>query len=254
MKTYKDALNAVKLLLEINPSDAGIKKWAQDNFPELKADRDVEIADALIGLFEDDSSYISEDVTPSEALAWVTKRRMLKPTLANGVYIVYKNGLYERYSKDCSIKDIAFIGVAHEGHTFGLPLDCLYKKNRLLVKDEYPVDSHCVSEVDALLNWDFVGETRYLQGLGLSFQLKEGHYIPTMPVFTALYAYRDDLNDVLKRVDRTQIDFKSDFWFAQRYGISSAWVFGGSGRMLSYNYTNVYGAYQVVAVALWEPD
>lgn len=254
MKTYKDALNAVKLLLETNPSDAGIKKWAQDNFPELKADRDIEIADALIGLFGDDSSYISEDVTPSEALAWVTKRRMLKPTLANGVYIVYKNGLYERYSKDCSIKDIAFIGVAHEGHTFGLPLDCLYKKSRLLVKDEYPVDSHCVSEVDALLNWDFVGETRYLQGLGLSFQLKEGHYIPTMPVFTALYAYRNDLNDVLKRADRTQIDFKSDFWFAQRYGVNGAWVFNGSYRMLNCFSYGVSNAAQVVAVALWEPD
>ena len=40
---YKKALEAVKFLQEVNPSDEGIQNWVKDNFPELKETEDERI-------------------------------------------------------------------------------------------------------------------------------------------------------------------------------------------------------------------
>ena len=170
----------------------------------------------------------------------------------NGVYVVHKDGSYEEFNGENLMNDVAMIGIAYEGHTFGVPLDHDYGKQRLLKEDEYPEDEHCLDEVDALLNWDFKGETEYLKQLGLSFELKEGHYMPTMPVFLAMYFHRKYLNMALSLAGAKVIDFDISRWFAQRYGVYSAWYFGGGTRSL--NNGGVYGTIQVGAVALWNPN
>lgn len=170
----------------------------------------------------------------------------------NGVYVVHKDGSYEEFNGENLMDDVAMIGIAYEGHTFGVPLDHDYGEQRLLKDDEYPEDEHCLNEVDALLNWDFKGETEYLKQLGLAFELKEGHYMPTIPVFLAMYSLRAELNMALSLAGAKVIDFASYRWFAQRFSVTNAWVFYGYFRSLNTN--NVHNSNQVGAVSLWNPD
>jgi len=170
----------------------------------------------------------------------------------NGVYVVHKNGSYEEFDGDNLMDDVAMIGIAYEGHTFGVPLDHDYGEHRLLKDDEYPKDEHCMDEVDALLNWDFKGETEYLKQLGLAFELKEGHYLPTMPVFMAMYCLRKNLNTALALAGAKEINFDISRWFCQRYNVGSAWFFSGTTRYLTNNRVNP--SYQVGAVSLWNPN
>lgn len=172
--------------------------------------------------------------------------------LPNGVYAVYADGSYKPYASGMDVTGVAMIGIAHDGHYFGVPLDWNYGNQRLLKEDRYPNDEHCVREADMLLNWDFVGETEYLKSLGLAFTLKPGHYIPTGPVFLAMYANRNQLNAALAAAGADEIDFGEDFWFAQRCNVYIAWIFYGAYRTLNVNY--VSNAFQVGAVALWEPE
>ena len=171
--------------------------------------------------------------------------------LRDGVYIVYRDGGYEEFDGDNIKENVSFIGIAFDGHTFGVPLDHDYGKQRLLKEDNYPLDEHCLSEADALLNWDFVGETEYLKQLGLAFELKEGHYLTTTPVFLAEYAFKEELNKALKYLGAKEINFRAYRWFAQRYDVDGAWAFNGTNGYLSDD--NVNHAHQVGAVTLWNP-
>lgn len=171
--------------------------------------------------------------------------------LPNDVYAVYADGSYKPYAASMDVTGIVMIGIAHDGHYFGLPCDWNYGNQRLLKKNEYERDSHCVREADMLLNWDFVGETEYLKSLGLAFELKPGHYLPTGPVFMAMYANRNQLNAALAAAGAEEIDFREDFWFSQRYYVYGAWFFYGGTRSL--NFSTVSYGLQVGAVSLWEP-
>ena len=197
-----------------------------------------------------------------EALDFV--RRNLKPQdgikttivgvmpIENGVYVVHKDGSYEEFDGENLMDDVAMIGIAYEGHTFGVPLDYDYGEQRLLKKGEYPDDEHCLNEVEALLNWDFKGETEYLKQLGLAFELKEGHYLPTIPVFLAMYCHRKNLNMALSLAGAEEIDFSAYRWFATRGSVNSAWFFDGWYGLLDYG--DVYYAIRSQAVALWNPE
>ena len=172
-------------------------------------------------------------------------------SLANGVYLIYKDGSYIEYTEQPVFTDYISIGIAHDGHYFRVPLYWDYGKQQLLKEDGYNEDSHCVCETDMLMNWDFVGETEYLRQLGLAFVLRHEHYIPTGPVFLAMYANRNQLNAALTAAGSDEIDFKKDYWVAQRNGVYNAWLFYGYNRSLINDY--VYYASQVCAVAPWEP-
>lgn len=172
--------------------------------------------------------------------------------LENGVYVVHNDGSYEEFNGENLMDDVAMIGIAYDGHTFGVPLDHDYGKHRLLKEDKYPEDKHCLNEVDALLNWDFNGETEYLKQLGLAFELKEGHYMPTIPVFLAMYFHRKNLNMALILAGAKEIDFSAYRWFAQRYNVNYAWFFFGNHGILGYD--NVVYAFRCQAVALWNPN
>jgi len=170
----------------------------------------------------------------------------------NGVYVVHKDGSYEEFDGDNLMDDVAMIGIAYDGHTFGVPLDHDYGEQRLLKKGEYPDDEHCLNEVEALLNWDFKGETEYLKQLGLAFELKEGHYLPTIPVFLAMYCHRKNLNMALSLAGAEEIDFSTHRWFATRYDVHNAWFFYGWNGAL-YGSTVNY-ALRSQAVVLWNPE
>jgi len=147
--------------------------------------------------------------------------------LEDGVYVVYSDGYPVPFSDGMEKSDVSHLGIIHDGHRVGIPLQGYYEPQPLFKKDNFPADSHCLNEIDALLNWDFVGETEYLKALGLNIPLKKDHYIPTLPVWLAMYAKREILNKALNYFGGEPIDFEQDYWLAQRYNVNIAWFFYG---------------------------
>lgn len=170
----------------------------------------------------------------------------ISETRKNGVYLLLNSGEIVPYTAD-NCKNVKMIAIFHDGHSFGVPLDGDLGEHPLLKSDEHPKDSFCVNECQALLDWDFVGNTKHIQEIGTNIPLKEGQYLPTAPVWLAMYANKDALNNALKDCGGTPIDFTKEHWFAQRYYVHHAWIFGGT-------YGNLYGngvcsSYSVRAVS-----
>lgn len=156
-------------------------------------------------------------------------------TRKNGVYLLLNSGEIVPYTAD-NCESVNMIAIFHDGHSFGVPLDGDLGKHPLLKSDEHPKDSFCANECQAILDWDFVGNTKHIQELGTDIPLKEGQYLPTAPVWIAMYANKATLNDALKDCGGTPIDFTKDYWFAQRYNMNNAWLFHST-----FSNLNLYG-------------
>ena len=173
-------------------------------------------------------------------------------TRANGVYILLNDDTLVPFTRDMPGPDeqpAQMIVVYHDGHSFGIPFDGDLGESKLLNRDDIPKDDHCLSDFEALLNWDFVGETKHIQELDTPIKLPEGYYLPTSAVWVAIYANRIDINNALEKFGGKPIDFGDDYWFAERYNVSSARYFHGYGGLLSIAY--VCSTIRVQAVTLY---
>lgn len=187
-----------------------------------------------------------------KALDFVMKNEAdgkVKPTSEtrkNGVYLLLNSGEIVPYTAG-NCKNVNMIAIFHDGHSFGVPLDGDLGEHQLLKSDKHPVDSFCVNECQAILDWDFIGNTKHIQELGTDIPLKEGQYLLTAPLWLAMYANKDALNDALKGCGGTPIDFTKGYWLAHRCTENSAWNFGGTNGSLRSNY--VYSSFSVRAVS-----
>ena len=140
-----------------------------------------------------------------------------------------------------------------DGHTFLVPKDWNKGEWPLLNDEGYERSKknkeRLMTEVEALLDWDFVADTKHIQELGTDIPLKEGEYMITAPVHLAMYEYRHELNQALRAMGAEEINFDEDCWFAQRYSANFAWFFGATGGTLYYG-NHVFVTYQVRAVSL----
>ena len=169
---------------------------------------------------------------------------------ANGVYILFDGNKLIPFDDGLDCTDALMIGIIQDGHSFGIPFDGNLGCFALLKSDDIPADDFCVCECQALLDWDFVRATNHIKELGTPIPLKDGQYLPTAPVWVAMYANKEQLNKALEKCGATPIDFTEDFWFAQRYLGNSAWFFYGYSGTLYDGYGHVYNAYQAQAVTL----
>ena len=184
-------------------------------------------------------------ITPSAYQPYVGTR-------ANGVYILLDDDTLVPFTRDMPGPDeqpAQMIVIYHDEHSFGIPFDGDLGESKLLNRDDIPKDDHCLSDFEALLNWDFVGETKHIQELGTPIKLPEGYYLPTSAVWVAIYANRIDINNALEKFGGKPIDFGDDYWFAERYNAYDArYFYGRAGYLGSFN---VYGTYRVQAVTLY---
>ena len=174
--------------------------------------------------------------------------------LPNGVYFVLKDGSFMPHDIDGEFPEessIAFIGISHDTHKFGVPINGNKGEWPLLnCGTKYPAkDDECMNEADAILDWDFVGATKHIQKLGTDIPLGENEFLPTAPVFLAMYKNSVALNDALKYAGGKAIDFSKDCWFGRRYNSNNAWTFNGGSGYLHNGHVN--GSYLVQAVTLW---
>ena len=240
---YKEALKKLRRLhddYDRISSLVNFKEELENNFPELKESEDERLRKAVLKLTEGISAeeVLKEyGLTPSDVEKWLERQGGQKPAgwRANGVY-PEENG----------------VRIWHDGHTFkvlknwdrGLcPL--LSEDGR---KESVQNEERLQNEVEALLDWDFVGATKHIQILGTDIPLGEGEYLPTAPVFLAMYKYKGELNAALKSMGAEEIDFEEDCWFAQRCSAYTAWLFYGIYGHLGTIY--VIYAYRARALAL----
>ena len=175
----------------------------------------------------------------------------------NGVYFIFNDDCYvlasDHISMDASNSHIKAIGIAHDGHYFSVPLDWnIYGESKLTVKDSYPEDEYCMTEAEALCEWDFVKHTKHIQELGTPIKLQDGHYLPTLAVLLAMFHNKQAINNALIYAGAEEIDFDSShFWSCLRYNTSIAWVaYGSVGFFYSYS---MYNTNVCVPVSLWNP-
>ena len=172
--------------------------------------------------------------------------------IPNGVYILLEDETLVPFTRDMPGPDkqpAQMIVVYHDGHSFGIPFDGDLGESKLLNRDDIPKDDHCLSDFEALLNWDFVGETKHIQELGTPIKLPEGYYLPTSAVWLAIYANRIEVNNALMHFGGNPIDFSDNYWFAERYNVNHARLFNGYGGSLPYD--SVCYAFRVQAVTLY---
>ena len=144
------------------------------------------------------------------------------------------------------------VRIWHDGHTFKVLKKWNKGEHALLTDEGYEKSKQNTerlqNEAEALLDWDFVGATKHIQALGTDIPLDEGEFLPTAPVYLAMYKYKDELNAALKAMGAEEIDFSEDAWFAHRYNVCGGWIFGGYYGTLGY--TSVYSALRARALAL----
>lgn len=240
---YKEALKKLRRLhddYDRISSLVNFKEELENNFPELKESEDERLRKAILKLME---GIAAEEVleeygfTPADVEKWLEKQGDQMPSgwRANGVY-PEKDG----------------VRIWHDGHTFKVLKNWDRGVCPLLSEDGREKSAQngerLQSEVEALLDWDFVGATKCIQSLGTDIPLGEGEYLPTIPVFLAMYKYKGELNAALKSMGAEEIDFEEDCWFAQRFNAYTAWIFNGSYGGLYIN--SVYNANRARALAL----
>lgn len=186
--------------------------------------------------FGDNAQKALDFVMKNEAEGKVKPAIEVTPSISetrkNGVYLLLNNGEIVPYTTD-NCKNVKMIAIFHDGHSFGVPLDGDLGKHPLLKSDKHPEDNFCANECQALLDWDFIGNTKHIQELGTDIPLKEGQYLPTAAVWLAMYANKATLNDALEECGGTPIDFTKSYWFAQRYDVYYAWYFHGTSGNLA---------------------
>ncbi len=179
--------------------------------------------------------FVRKNETDGKTKPTIEITPVTSETRKNGVYVLLDSGEIVPYPTN-SCKNVRMIAIFHDGHSFGVPLDGDLGEYPLLKSDEHPMDDFCVNECQALLDWDFIGNTKHIQELGTDIPLEDGQYQPTAPVWLAMYAYKDELNNALADFGGTPIDFSKEYWFAQRCSVYGAWGFGGAGGDLYYYY------------------
>ena len=177
-----------------------------------------------------------------------------KDSIENGVYLVYNDGTYAKFINDQPRDNVAFIGLAYDGHTFGVHL-CGSKGRFPLINTPghaAPKDDLCFeNEWDALMEWDFAKHTRHIQEIGTDIPLEEDEYLPTLACLMVMLHYQEAINAALKHAEGNQINFGSNIWSCLRYGSGYAWSANGN-----YGFFGGYGmyvTYQAVPLSLWNP-
>jgi hypothetical protein len=218
-RNARDRAKIVAWMRELYPSlTAEDKKRAEDYFPELKESEDEKCCRQLIAHIQR-ADALSED-KKSYFLNWIEQHKEA---------CTPKNGVYPEADG---------VRIWHDGHTFKVPFDWDKGKHTLLTQEGYERSKEdkerLQNEADALLDWDFVAATEKIQELGTDIPLGENEYLPTAPVYLAMYKYRKMLNEALREAGAKEIDFSKDAWFAQRGNVDGAWSFHGHGYLNGY--------------------
>ena len=154
--------------------------------------------------------------------------------LPDGVYVIYDGDFVSRFDENCEKEGIRKVGIVQSGHAFIVGLK---DKGRFpLVKDckkcpeEHPL--YRGRQCDALMDWECIERTKHIQEVGTDIPLKDGEYIPSLPMLIAMCHYADKgLNEALKLAGGEPLDMDEEYWSStenNRFSARGVYFFNGS--------------------------
>lgn len=162
-------------------------------------------------------------------------------TLADGVYIVTKDGRADKFTGTNLILDcdnpVIGIGVKQGDRAVVVALtDAANGKDITLTanEDTTDYDGYIPEYIDAVADWNGKANTDHLREIGLNpaINLKDGEYIPSVGEMYLIYTHRKEINAALRHVGGQEIPGEW-YWTSTETSAAYAWYlrlgYGGLG-------------------------
>lgn len=152
-------------------------------------------------------------------------------TLADGVYIVTKDGRADKFTGTNLILDcdnpVIGIGVKQGDRAVMVALrDAANGKDITLTanEDTTDYDGYIPEYIDAVADWNGKANTDHLREIGLNpaINLKDGEYIPSVGEMYLIYTHRKEINAALRHVGGQEIPGEW-YWTSTEYSAAYAW-------------------------------
>lgn len=152
-------------------------------------------------------------------------------TLADGVYIVTKDGRADKFTGTNLILDcdnpVIGIGVKQGDRAVVVALtDAAGGKDITLTanEDTTDYDGYIPEYIDAVADWNGKANTDHLREIGLNpaITLKDGEYIPSVGEMYLIYTHRKEINAALRHVGGQEIPGEW-YWTSTEYSATYAW-------------------------------
>ena len=178
-------------------------------------------------------------------------------TLADGVYIVTKDGHADKFTGtnlilDCDTPVIG-IGVKQGDRAVLVALtDAADGKDVTLTahEDNTDYDGYIPEYIDAVADWSGKTNTDHLREIGLNpaIQLKDSEYIPSVGEMYLIYTHRKEINAALRHVGGKEIP-GIWYWSSTESSATNAWdLYLSSGTLYRW-YTKASGKNRVRPVS-----
>lgn len=178
-------------------------------------------------------------------------------TLADGVYIVTKDGRADKFTGTNLILDcdnpVIGIGVKQGDRAVMVALrDAANGKDITLTanEDTTDYDGYIPEYIDAVADWNGKANTDHLREIGLNpaINLKDGEYIPSVGEMYLIYTHRKEINAALRHVGGQEIPGEW-YWTSTEYSAAYAWYLGLSDGGLAYWGTKASNKFRVRPVS-----
>lgn len=164
-------------------------------------------------------------------------------TLADGVYIVTKDGRADKFTGTNLILDcdnpVIGIGVKQGDRAVMVALrDAANGKDITLTanEDTTDYDGYIPEYIDAVADWNGKANTDHLREIGLNpaINLKDGEYIPSVGEMYLIYTHRKEINAALRHVGGQEIPGEW-YWTSTEHSAADAWGLYLSGGHLGWS-------------------
>lgn len=182
-------------------------------------------------------NFVKTDKAVTGALPTGT---VLDTTPADGVYLVTRDGLADKFTGNNLILDcdnpVIGIGVKQGNRGVIVALkDAADGRDVTLTARENTTDydGYIATRIDAVADWNGKANTDHLREIGLNpaIELKDGEYIPSVGEMYLIYTHRREINAALRHVGGEEIGALW-YWTSTEHSAANAWGLGLSNGYL----------------------
>lgn len=147
-------------------------------------------------------------------------------TNEDGVYIIYKDGSYQKFDGSNPKENVLKIGVKMGSHSLAISLNQIDEEFSLMCeRDEYKSHKEIYTEGRILAQEDFNGKsnTEYLKEFGCNVPLEDGEYIPACGEMMIIAMNFTSVNEALAYVGGDTF-LKDYYWTSSSLSAANAWA------------------------------
>lgn len=166
----------------------------------------------------------------------------------DGIYLVYADSHAELFNGENAKRNVTYVGVVHNGHSFALALNDITDVAILPDGKKAGKRKRLDRECDAIYDLDSAKNTEALSedNPALRDVLNEGEAIPALGVLNIIAHLRDEINEALAYIGGQELK-DTWYWSSTEGGQNYAWNVNFSNGDTNNPYK--YGAFAVRAVA-----